>query len=46
MKVLENNKGLIIFYLCVSIFMALWVSKVESDNNLGLGRSYMLTETR
>lgn len=48
MKVLEENKGLIIFYLCVSLFMAFWVSKVEHDTNLGLGKGYgyVLTETR
>jgi len=33
MKVLKNNKGLIVFYLCVSIFAMFWVSRVERDND-------------
>jgi len=33
MKVLVDNKGLIIFYLCVTIVMGFWVNKVEKDND-------------
>lgn len=33
MEILKNNKGLVIFYLCMSIFATIWVSKVESNND-------------
>ena len=33
MEILKNNKGLVIFYLCMSWFAMIWVSKVESNND-------------
>ena len=33
MEILKNNKGLVIFYLCMSLFAMIWVSKVESNND-------------
>ena len=32
-NILKNNKGLVIFYLCMSLFAMIWVSKVESNND-------------
>lgn len=33
MKFLKNNKGLIMFYICVSLVMVFWVTKVEKEND-------------
>lgn len=48
MKVLKNNKGLIIFYVCVSIVMAFWVTKVEKENDKIMyeKNTYVLTNYR
>lgn len=48
MKVLKNNKGLIIFYVCVSIVMAFWVTKVERENDKIMyeKNTYVLTNYR
>ena len=32
-KLFDSYKGLVIFYLCMSIFATIWVSKVESNND-------------
>lgn len=45
MNFLVENKGLIIFYLCMTIFTMCWVSKVENDNDLMLKqKSYVITD--
>lgn len=45
MKFLVENKGLIIFYLCMTIVTMFWVSKVENDNDIMLKqKSYVITE--
>ncbi len=45
MNFLVENKGLIIFYLCVTIVTMCWVSKVENDNDMMLKqKSYVITE--
>lgn len=48
MNVLKNNKGLIIFYVCVSIVMAFWVTKVEKENDRMMyeKNTYVLTNYR
>lgn len=48
MKVLENNKGLIMFYLCVSLFMGFWVLNVEKSNDkiMSEKNAYVLTDAR
>ena len=48
MKVLENNKGLIMFYLCVSLFMVFWVSNVERNNDAIMNQknAYVLNDAR
>ena len=48
MKVLKNNKGLIIFYVCVSIVMTFWVTKVEKENDKMMyeKNTYVLTNYR
>ena len=48
MNVLKNNKGLIIFYVCVSIVMAFWVTKVEKENDKMMyeKNTYVLTNYR
>ncbi len=47
MKVIEDNKGLIIFYICVSIFMMIWASQVENNNNIIMHqKSYVLTSSK
>ena len=33
MNVLKNNKGLVMFYICVSLVMTFWVMKVEREND-------------
>ena len=33
MKVLKNNKGLVIFYLCMVVFTVLWALKVDENND-------------
>ena len=33
MKVLKNNKGLVIFYLCMVIFTVFWALKVDENND-------------
>lgn len=45
MNFLVENKGLIIFYLCMTIVTMVWVSKVENDNDIMLKqKSYVITE--
>ena len=45
MNFLVENKGLIIFYLCMTIVTMFWVSKVENDNDIMLKqKSYVITE--
>ena len=34
MKVLENNKELIIFYLCVLLFVGFWITKIDKENDI------------
>ena len=34
MKFLKDNKGLLIFYLCMSLVMMFWVTKVEKENDM------------
>lgn len=48
MNVLKNNKGLVIFYVCVSIVMAFWVTKVEKENDKMMyeKNTYVLTNYR
>lgn len=48
MKFLKNNKGLIIFYVCVSVVMAFWVTKVEKENDKMMyeKNTYVLTNYR
>ena len=48
MKVIKNNKGLIIFYLCVSLVMTFWVMKVERENDRMMyeKNTYMLSNYR
>ena len=48
MNVLKNNKGLVIFYVCVSIVMAFWVTKVERENDKIMyeKNTYVLTNYR
>jgi hypothetical protein len=33
MKVLKNNKGLVIFYLCMVVFTVFWALKVDENND-------------
>lgn len=33
MKVLKNNKGLVIFYLCIIVFTVFWALKVDENND-------------
>ena len=33
MKVLKNNKGLVIFYLCMVVFTVFWSLKVDENND-------------
>ena len=33
MKFIKENKGLLIFYLCMSLVMTFWVNKVEREND-------------
>lgn len=33
MKILKNNKGLIIFYLCIIAFTMVWVINVDKTND-------------
>ena len=33
MEFLKNNKGLVIFYLCVTIFSVAWVLNVDKTND-------------
>ena len=33
MKILVDNKGLIMFYVCVILLMGFWVNKVDKDND-------------
>ena len=33
MKVLKNNKGLVIFYLCMVVFTVFWDLKVDENND-------------
>ena len=48
MKVIKNNKGLIIFYICVSLVMTFWVMKVEKENDRMMyeKNTYMLSDYR
>ncbi len=45
MKFVKENKGLLIFYLCLSLIMTFWVMKVEKDNDRMMHEknSYILT---
>ncbi len=33
MKVLKNNRGLVIFYLCMVVFTVFWALKVDENND-------------
>ena len=33
MKVLKNNNGLVIFYLCMVVFTVFWALKVDENND-------------
>ena len=33
MEFLKNNKGVVIFYLCVTIFSVAWVLNVDKTND-------------
>lgn len=33
MKVLKNNRGLLIFYLCMVVFTVFWALKVDENND-------------
>ena len=48
MKFLKENKGLLIFYLCMSLVMIFWVTKVEKENDRMMyeKNAYMLTNYR
>lgn len=48
MKVIKNNMGLIMFYLCVSLVMVFWVGKVEKENDKMMfeKNTYVLTDCR
>ena len=48
MKFIRENKGLLIFYLCMSLVMAFWVTKVERDNDRMMHEknAYVLTNYR
>ena len=48
MNFLKNNKGLIIFYLCVSLFMSVWVLNVEKTNDkiMSEKNAYVLNDVR
>lgn len=45
MSFVKENKGLLIFYLCLSLVMTFWVMKVEKDNDRMMyeKNSYILT---
>lgn len=34
MKLLENNKELIIFYFCVLVFVGFWMVKIDKENDI------------
>lgn len=46
MKIIMENKELVIFYIAISLVMCFWVGKVEKDNDKILyeKNSYMLIE--
>ena len=46
MKIIIENKELVIFYIAISLVMCFWVGKVEKDNDKILyeKNSYMLIE--
>ena len=48
MKIIKNNMGLIMFYLCVSLVMVFWVAKVERENDRMMHEknAYVLTNYR
>ena len=48
MKVLRENKGLVLFYVCVLLFTFFWVSNVEKSNDriMSQKNAYMLNEVR
>lgn len=48
MKFIKDNKGLLIFYLCMSLVMMFWVTKVERENDKMMyeKNSYILTNYR
>lgn len=48
MKFIKENKGLLIFYLCMSLVMVFWVTKVERENDKMMyeKNSYILTNYR
>ena len=48
MEVLKNNKGLIIFYMMLTIFLVLWVNKIDKENDYMMHEKnmYLLKETK
>jgi hypothetical protein len=48
MKFIKENKGIFLFYICVSLVMAFWVVKVEKDNDRMMHEknAYVLTNYR
>ena len=48
MKFIKENKGLLLFYLCMSLVMAFWVNKVERENDRMMQEknAYVLTNYR
>ena len=46
MKVLKNNKGLVIFYLCMVVFTVFWALKVDenSDKMMLEKNAYILSD--
>ena len=48
MKFIKENKGLLLFYLCMSLVMTFWVNKVERENDRMMQEknAYVLTNYR
>lgn len=48
MKIIKNNMGLIMFYICVTLVMMVWIQKVEKENDKMMyeKNAYVLTDYR
>ena len=48
MKFIKENKGLLLFYLCMELVMTFWVEKVERENDRMMHEknAYVLTNYR